>query len=51
MKKLLSEMREPGITFNQKDSIVQYPVKEFLVFYQSALKKNLKKKLDTSFSN
>lgn len=51
MKKLLNQMRETGITFNQKDSIVQYPVKEFLVFYQSALKKDLKKKIEIIFLN
>ena len=51
MKKLLNEMRESGLSFNQKDSIVQYPVKEFLVFYQSALKKDLKKKIEIIFLN
>jgi hypothetical protein len=51
LKKLLNEMRESGITFNQKDSIVQYPVKEFFVFYQLALKKDLKKKIEIIFLN
>jgi hypothetical protein len=51
MTKLLYEMREAGISFNQKDAIVQYPVKEFLVFYQSALKKDLKRKIEIIFLN
>jgi hypothetical protein len=41
MKKLLIEMREIGITFNQKD----------LGFYQKELKRELKKKIDIIFSN
>lgn len=51
MQKLINEMRASGLTFNQKESNVQYPVKDFLVFYQSALKKDLKKKIDITFMN
>ncbi|SDN87444.1 hypothetical protein [Bacillus sp. OK048] len=51
MKKLLNDMRDFGITFNQKDSNVQYPVKDFLNFYQTGLKKELKKKVNITFSN
>jgi hypothetical protein len=50
LKKLIYEMKDFGITFNQKDSIVQYPLKEFLIFYQTGLKKDLKKKINITFS-
>lgn len=51
MNKLLSDMKDFGITFNQKDSNVQYLVKEFLYFYQTGLKKDLKRKINITFSN
>jgi hypothetical protein len=49
MKKLLNEMKAFGLTFNQKDSLVEYPVKEFLKFYQIELKKDLKRKINITY--
>lgn len=51
MNNILSDMKDFGITFNQKDSNVQYPVKEFLNFYEIGLKKVLKRKINITFSN
>jgi hypothetical protein len=49
MKTLIKDMKDFGITFNQKDPIVQYPIKEFFLFYQRELKKVLKDKLNITF--
>jgi hypothetical protein len=49
MKKLIKDMKDSGITFNQKDPIVQYPIKEFFLFYQRELKKDLKDKINITF--
>jgi hypothetical protein len=49
MKKLIMDMKDYGITFNQKDSNVQYPIKEFFSFYQRELKKDLKTKINITF--
>jgi hypothetical protein len=49
MKKLLNEMNAFGLTFNQKDSLVEYPIKEFLKFYQIELKKDLKRKINITY--
>ncbi|MEC1526071.1 hypothetical protein P9D43_29190 [Neobacillus niacini] len=45
MSKLLKDMKTAGISFNQIDKLVQYPVKSFITFYQQELKKDLKEKL------
>jgi hypothetical protein len=49
LKELLCDMKASGIIFNQKDSHVQYPVKEFLIFYQAGLKRELKRKVNVIF--
>ncbi|MEH7304205.1 hypothetical protein [Neobacillus drentensis] len=49
MKVLLSDMNASGITFNQKDSHIQHPVKEFLLFYQERLKREMKRKVNVIF--
>ncbi|MCM3694611.1 hypothetical protein [Neobacillus niacini] len=49
MKKLLSDMKDFGITFNQKDSNVQYLLKGFLTFFQMGMKKDLKKKINITY--
>jgi hypothetical protein len=49
INKLLNDMRDYGITFNQKDSNVLYLVKEFFAFYQTGLKKDLKRKININY--
>lgn len=49
MAELLRDMKAVGITFNQKDSYIEHPVKDFLLFYQRGLKRELKKKLNIIF--
>ncbi len=38
LEELLKDMKAGGITFNQSDTHVKHPVKDFLVFYQVGLK-------------
>jgi len=49
MKELLNDMKASGITFNQLESHVQHPVREFLLFYQSGLKREMKRKINIIF--
>lgn len=44
LPKLIEYMKNAGITFNQNDKIVKFPIKEFLEFYQKTLLTELKKK-------
>jgi len=46
MKELLNAMKDGGITFNQKESHVQHPVREFLLFYQVGVKRDMKRKIN-----
>ncbi|WP_423800706.1 hypothetical protein [Neobacillus sp. SAB-20_R2A] len=49
MKELLSDMKAGEITFNQIDSHVEHPVKEFLLFYQAGLKREMRRKVNIIF--
>jgi hypothetical protein len=51
MKELLSDMKANQIIFTQKESHVQHPVKEFLMFYQAGVKKELKMKVNIIFAD
>lgn len=49
MNMLLNDMKASGLTFNQKDTNVIYPVKEFLGFYEKELKRDLKTKIKITY--
>jgi hypothetical protein len=49
INKLMQYMKNNGITFNQKEKIVQYPIKEFFYIYQKEQKNELKSKLIITF--
>lgn len=51
LRKVLEEMKTAGITFNQKDEIAQYPIKNFFEFYQKEIKRDLKIKLQVKYIN
>lgn len=46
LDKIIDYMKSAGISFNQNDSLVTYPIKEFLEFYKKTLKVELKKKIE-----
>ncbi|WP_209124361.1 hypothetical protein [Alkalihalobacillus sp. BA299] len=49
ISKLLNNLKAEGITFNQNEKIVQYPIKNFINFYQQEVKKDLKMKLNLTY--
>ena len=49
ISKLLAALKKEGITFNQNDKIAQYPIKNFINFYQKELKKDFNIKLNLTF--
>jgi hypothetical protein len=46
LQKVISHMKSSGITFNQNDKLVKYPIKEFLEFHGKMIKTELKKKIE-----
>lgn len=46
LKKIIGYMKNRGISLNQSDSIVKYPIKDFLEFYVKTLKVELKEKIE-----
>jgi hypothetical protein len=49
MKELLSDMKAGRIAFNQKESHVQHPVRDFLLLYQAGLKREMRRKVNVIF--
>ncbi|QCJ41177.1 hypothetical protein FAY30_04285 [Bacillus sp. S3] len=49
MAELLRDMKAGGIIFNQKDYYIENLLKEFLLFYQRGLKREMKKKVNIIF--
>jgi hypothetical protein len=47
---LLQYMKNSGVSFNQKDKLVQHPIKTFLEFYVKTLNTELKKKVHLTIS-
>jgi hypothetical protein len=50
MKKLIADLKATGISFNQNENLIQHPLKNFLMFYQKELKKDLKQVINISFT-
>ncbi|MED4014461.1 hypothetical protein [Sutcliffiella cohnii] len=48
LQMIIGYMKSAGITFNQNDKIVKYPIKDFLELYAKTLKAELKKKIELS---
>lgn len=46
LQNIIGHMKSTGITFNQNDKFVKYPIKEFLEFYEKTIKSELKKKIN-----
>lgn len=42
LNQLLDYMKKSGVSFNQQDNIVHYPIKDFLEYYKKTLKTELK---------
>lgn len=45
LQNLLTHMKNSGVTFNQHEKLVQYPVITFLEYYEKVMKSELKKKV------
>ncbi|MGE7602993.1 hypothetical protein ACQKL5_10845 [Peribacillus sp. NPDC097675] len=45
LHQLLDYMKKSGVSFNQQDNIVQYPIINFLKYYEKIIKTELKKKV------
>jgi len=50
LPKVVNALKQEGINFNQKDELIQYPIKAFLTYYQKELKKDLKLTIPISYS-
>lgn len=46
LEKVIGHMKSSGISFNQNDKLVKYPIKDFLEFYGKTVKAELKKKIE-----
>ena len=40
LQKIIGHMKNTGVSFNQNDKLVKYPIKSFLEYYQKTLKAN-----------
>ncbi|WP_243299315.1 hypothetical protein [Bacillus litorisediminis] len=49
LQKVINYMKKSGISFNQNDELVKYPIEEFFKFYEKTIKTELKKKIELSF--
>ncbi|MFC6038922.1 hypothetical protein ACFPYN_05575 [Paenisporosarcina macmurdoensis] len=49
LPKVVIALKQEGIKFNQKDELIQYPVKAFLTYYQKELKKDLNQTITISY--
>ncbi|MBM7648434.1 hypothetical protein JOC78_001376 [Bacillus ectoiniformans] len=49
MQNLIAYMKSFGVTFHQNDQLVEYPIKNFLIYYEKTLKAELKKKIVVEF--
>lgn len=48
LQMIIGYMRSAGVSFNQSNKIVKYPIKDFLELYAKTLKSELKKKIELS---
>lgn len=46
LEKIIEYLKRSGISFNQQDTLVNYPLKEFLIFYAKVMRSELKKKVE-----
>jgi hypothetical protein len=46
IQNVIDYMKSSGITFNQNEKLVKYPIKDFLDFYEKTIKVELKKKVN-----
>ena len=46
LQKIINHMKNNGVSFNQDDKLVKYPIESFLDKYQKTLKVELKKKIE-----
>ncbi|MGD6831864.1 hypothetical protein ACQCT5_06850 [Sutcliffiella halmapala] len=48
LQMIIGYMKSAGVSFNQNDKIVKYPIKDFLELYAKTLKAELNKKIELS---
>jgi hypothetical protein len=47
---LINYMRNTGVSFNQQEKLIQYPIKNFLQYYEKISKTEFKKKVQLIFT-